>query len=1105
MKPRIPLLLAVMAALSPIPAVLAQTTPQARPTPEPGLSLDLWAREPMVQDPVAIQFDDQGVLYVAETARRGTVDIDIRAHRDWLVEDLANQSVGDLRAFFRRRMDPEFSVGNAGWLKDYTGDGIHDWRDLTTIRERIRRLEDTHSKGVADRSQIFTEGFNEEISGVVAGAMPVGDSVLVTGYPELQRFQDTNRDGIADRQETLFRGFGVHAAFDGHDLHGLTQGPDGRIYFSNGDNGFNVTNKEGRVLSYPNTGGVLRMQPDGTQLEVFATGLRNVQEIAFDDFGNLFAVDNDGDLRDERERFVYIAEESDSGWRLHWQFRDRGWTSVTGQPEYNPWMDERMSVPQHPGQPAHITPPLSNYSVGPGSIRYNPGTALSEKYRNHFFLIQFPVQKVTTFQAKPKGAYFEMADERTVLSGMMASSLDFGPDGALYVGDWDGMWNPDSKGAIWKLDDPTARGSAKRLEVQTWLKKGVSGVADAELLTRLGHEDSRIRVRSQLECVKRGLKDALLKTANDATLPEIARIHALWGLGQLGDPTVGPLLPLETRLTELRAQAAKIAGELQSHAVFERLAARAHDAEPRVRYHALMALGKLGNPRALHHFVSNLELNGEQDAFIRHAAIVGLARVGTADSLGALRSHRDKFVRIGAVVALRRLHSPAVAVFLSDTEPQVSREAARAIHDDHSIPAALPALAALASKAAAMSDEPVARRVLSANFRVATLDTANRLLAAARDASLAEPLRVEAIECLSQWGSTQHLDRVEGMIRRRVVADPAAGRTLLVAHLDTLLAGSPPALVKSLTRIVLAQKLPAKPEIFVRWASSTNEPASTRSRALEYLSAINAPSIAPLAGSMLPSPELEVRLSAWQVLARHSPNDFFRHLEAHRQNLALQERQQTLALLASTQSPSAEPLLLEPLNQLIAGTLTRDLELDVLESARRSTLPSVTQALSKIESARGTNSPLSRLRPALFGGNAARGRELFHTSVQAQCARCHDAGGEGSQAGPVLKGIGARVSREYLLEALVEPSAKIAEGYGLLNLTLKGGDSLDGILLKQTPTELTLRLVTGESRTIPRSQVDSQFSNAISAMPPMGEVLTPMELRDVIEFLATWR
>ena len=148
--------------------------------------------------------------------------------------------------------------------------------------------------------------------------LPWNDSVWVTGYPELKRFADTDRDGIADTQRTEFRGFGVHAAFDGHDLHGLIIGPDGKLYFTCGDNGFSVTNREGRILRHPNTGGVLRMNPDGSNLEVYATGLRNPQEIAFDDDGNCFAVDNDGDLREERERFVHIAEGSDSGWRLNW-------------------------------------------------------------------------------------------------------------------------------------------------------------------------------------------------------------------------------------------------------------------------------------------------------------------------------------------------------------------------------------------------------------------------------------------------------------------------------------------------------------------------------------------------------------------------------------------------------------------------------------------------------------------------------------------------------------------------------------------------------------------------------------------------------------------
>ena len=141
----------------------------------------------MLKNPVALSFDDLGRLYVVETARRSTVDIDIRSHPSWIVDDLSNQSVEDLRRFFRDKMAPEKSAENAGWLKDYNGDGSHDWRDLREIKERVHLLEDTQGRGQADRARVFAEGFNDEISGVMAGVMPVGEPSsiwILTGLPK---------------------------------------------------------------------------------------------------------------------------------------------------------------------------------------------------------------------------------------------------------------------------------------------------------------------------------------------------------------------------------------------------------------------------------------------------------------------------------------------------------------------------------------------------------------------------------------------------------------------------------------------------------------------------------------------------------------------------------------------------------------------------------------------------------------------------------------------------------------------------------------------------------------------------------------------------------
>ena len=130
----------------------------------------------------------------------------------------------------------------------------------------------------------------------------------------------------------------------------------------------------------PDEGAVFRCNPDGSGLEIFATGLRNPQSLVFNEVGDLFTGDNDCDNGDE-ERFVHVVEGGDSGWRVGYQFAPLG--------KAGPWNTERLWHQRHPGQAAYIVPPICNVEDGPSGIVYYPGTGLNPSYRGHFFMTHF--------------------------------------------------------------------------------------------------------------------------------------------------------------------------------------------------------------------------------------------------------------------------------------------------------------------------------------------------------------------------------------------------------------------------------------------------------------------------------------------------------------------------------------------------------------------------------------------------------------------------------------------------------------------------------------------------------------------------------------------
>ena len=151
---------------------------------------------------------------------------------------------------------------------------------------------------------------------MLAVRLPASDLGVGDEREDLEHEVDAEsaEGGVAEQREVMFDGFGVHTSLMGHDMHGLIVGPDRRLYFSIGDRGLHVEH-EGKVHDYPHEGAVLRCELDGSKLEVVHRGLRNPQELAFDQWGDLFTGDNNSDGGD-KARLVQILPGADSGWRI---------------------------------------------------------------------------------------------------------------------------------------------------------------------------------------------------------------------------------------------------------------------------------------------------------------------------------------------------------------------------------------------------------------------------------------------------------------------------------------------------------------------------------------------------------------------------------------------------------------------------------------------------------------------------------------------------------------------------------------------------------------------------------------------------------------------
>jgi putative heme-binding domain-containing protein len=138
-------------------------------------------------------------------------------------------------------------------------------------------------------------------------------------------------------------------------------------------------------------------------------------------------------------------------------------------------------------------------------------------------------------------------------------------------------------------------------------------------------------------------------------------------------------------------------------------------------------------------------------------------------------------------------------------------------------------------------------------------------------------------------------------------------------------------------------------------------------------------------------------------------------------------------------------------------------------------------------------------------GDPTHGKELF-LSDRLSCTKCHTVDQTSAKAGPDLYAVGDKFPRRELIQAILEPSANIAIGYGSTLVETKQGDTIVGIIKGDSDSSLELMTGDGQKVTVPKSSIQSQQGSTISLMPEgLQAGLTREEFADLIAYLTTLR
>ena len=954
-------------------------------------------------------------------------------------------------------------------------------------RGRVIRLRDLDGDGRADETKVFCE------VDAPRGLVWDHDRLYLVHPPHLREFIDADHDGVAEKQNILVKdiAFGYKDRPADHTTNGLSLGIDGWLYIAGGDFGFmKATGTDGKTVQHRG-GGVIRVRPDGSGLEVYSTGTRNILEVAISPLMDIFARDNTNDGGGWNVRFHHFTGLDDHGYpRLYKNFNDE------------------------------CIQPLADYGGGSGCGAVYIDEPGFGTWNNAPFTCDWGSGALWHHQVKPKGATFEETRKPEPFI-KMTRPTDADADGLsrVYCASWKGAtfdWAGPDVGYIVQVKPK----GFKAEPLPDFAK-----VKDEELVKFLESASNRRRMEAQRELVRRKpaksrvgdldqiwtdkSKSLSARAAAVMLLPNLEEqdlsIEALWkhpelwstalrSMEQTDNPT-GTMV-LAFAVLEEGSPSAKVAALRAMNAV----ALRHPEARGVPMYEKELKL-----------FVNALM---SDDSVLAHAARRSEPfEEGGKRLIAAFDANsKNSKVQLALLGIAKAIHTPEVVTGLIERLSKATDPALRQ--------GILAALCRLHFKEGEWKGDSWGTRpdTRGPYYQPEGWSETDKIYVTLRDA-------------LAKASPQEATFLVREMSRNRIRSDDSLKRILELAKQD------PKVIPDAVAQIAMADEVPAEAvKLLVRQVRLVGQVGPvTLAQAITALSKTDSAdgvsatlaALEPLKklpdsgkdfdaalAAFLNAPKLENHHQLVEQIAEKCEWPVSMYANAALLNLANRK----------TGSPESIQFTQKALDKGWGDPKHRKLIIDAISASKH--MPSAAKVLAalddpdaevkgaaeraakamRIQKIEDKTPKLMTLKPeeALAAvlktqGNVALGEQIF---TKATCVACHTVKETEAQKGPYLGNIAQTYKRPDLAQNILDPNKTIAQGFASEMITMKDGTQQMGFITLEGANEVKLRNIASQEFVFKTADIKKRQKLPMSMMPPgLMMNFTVKEFASLLDYL----